>query len=102
MPRRCFKFSSYGQIIGATFELLVKAEASQKNCAESMVYIFCVGELNPHLSVSVSAPPDVADIEVRVAGNDVCCPWSVFQVHFGSITTFNRTYEWEDRRKGKR
>ena len=24
-----------------------------------------------------------------------------FQVHVGEITTLNRTYEWEDRRRGK-
>ena len=52
----------------------MKAEASQNNCAESIVYKFVVGELNPHLSVSVSAPPDVADIKVLAAGSDDCCP----------------------------
>ena len=37
----------------------------------------CFGTLNPHLSVSVSAPPDVAELKVLVKGHDACCPWSV-------------------------
>ena len=56
----CFK---YGRETGATFELLVKADASQKNFAEGGVEI-CFGGLNPQLSVSVSARPNVADITV--------------------------------------
>ena len=81
----------------------MKAEALQNNFAESMEYIYiCLATLNPHLSVSVSAPPDVADVKVVAEGNDDCCPRRDFQVHFGEITTFNRTYDWGDRRRGKR
>ena len=86
-------FSNYGLGTGATFELLVKAEASQNNFAESMEYNFviCFGILNPHLSVSVIAPPDVADIKVVAEGSAECCHWSAFQVHFGELTTITRT-----------
>jgi hypothetical protein len=61
----------------------------------------CFGNLNPHLHVSVSSPPDVAAIKVLAEGDDECFPWSIFQVHFGGITTYRHSYEWEDCRRGK-
>ena len=64
MPRKCpLFFFKYGRRIGATFELLVKADASQRICAESMVSKIVVGTLNSHHSVSVSAPHDVAELK---------------------------------------
>ncbi len=55
-----------------------------------------VGEVKPQLSVSDGAPPDVATIGLIAEGGVPSCPWSVFQVHFGNITTPDRSYERED------
>ena len=38
-----------------------------------------VGGVNPHLSVSVSAPPNVAPIDLIAEGGDPSCPWSIFR-----------------------
>ena len=53
-------------------------------------------ELNPHLSVSVSAPPDAASIDLIAEGSESCCPWNTFQVRFEDITTVNRSDAWGD------
>ena len=50
------------------------------------------GDVNPHISVSVSAPPNVATMELIAEGGAPTCPWSIFQVHFGDITALGRSY----------
>ena len=60
---------------------------------------FFLGERNPHLSVSVSSPPDVATFKILAEGNEVACPWSIFQINFGDINTFRQSFEWETRRR---
>ena len=50
----------------------MKAEESPLNSAESIDWKIVLGDLNPHLSVSVSAPPDVANIELIAEGNEPC------------------------------
>ena len=79
----------------------MKVVVSRKTCVEILGWKFVFGDLNPHLSVSISSPPDVAAIRLLAEGNEVCCPWSIFQVHFGDIATFRQSYEWESRRRGK-
>ena len=32
-------------------------------------------------------------------GNDVACPWGIFQINFGDINTFRQSSEWEHRRR---
>jgi hypothetical protein len=55
-----------------------------------------LGDVNPHLSVSVSAPPNVATIDLIAEGGDSKLSLEHFQVHFGDSTTPDRSYEWED------
>ena len=55
----------------------MKVDVARKTFAESMVWNSCFGNWNPHLSVSVSCPPDVATIKVLAEGDDDCCHWSI-------------------------
>ena len=54
------------------------------------------GDLNPHLSVSVSAPPNVATIDMMPKAVVQVVPGACSQVHFGYIITLDRSYAWED------
>ena len=102
MRHGCLRFSSSGHETGDISERPVQVPAlrSLQVCREYGIDM-CFGERNPHLSVSVSSPPDVATFFFRILdeGEDPCCPWSIFQINFGDINTFRQSYEWERRRK---
>ena len=54
---------------------------------------------NLTLSVSVVAPPNIASTIVLCEGSGAACPWTLFQVTFGRMTTAQATMEWvHDRR----
>ena len=46
------------------------------------------------LSVSVVAPLDTSSVGVMCEGSVVFCPWTLFQVAFGRLTTAEETMEW--------
>jgi hypothetical protein len=66
-----------------------------------LVWSFVFGNINPHLSVSVSSQLDVPTIKVIAEDDDNCCPWSICQVHLGDTTTYRNSFEWEGRTRGK-
>ena len=53
------------------------------------------GDVSPHLSVSVSAPPNVATTDLIAEGGDPRCLGAFSRFTFGDITTTDRSWNWK-------
>ena len=56
--------------------------------------------MNRILSVSVSAPPDVATITVLCEGDNLACPWTLVSVQFGEAASAQDVADWVDQHHG--